>query len=134
MSDDVRTVLRRLCTGKHRDEYLFVNPKTGKPFLDHKKGFAKACADASVENLTWRNLRDTFGTRLGEAGYNAFEIAALMGHSDIRTTQRYVRVEPRQHEAVQATMLSRRILVQSNAVTIPSQTPKQPSALMAVND
>lgn len=30
-------------------------------------------------------------------------IAVLMGHNDIRTTQRYVRVEPQKHEAVQAT-------------------------------
>lgn len=108
MSDDVRTVLLRLARGRKRDDYLFVNPNTSKPFVDYKNGFMRACADAGIENLTWRNLRDTFGTRLGEAGYNAFDIAALMGHSDIRTTQRYVKTEPRKHEAVQATMLSRR--------------------------
>lgn len=134
LSDDVRTVLSRLCMNKRRDDYLFVNPKTDKPFLDHKKGLARACADALIENFTWRNFRDTFGTRLGEAGYNAFDIAALMGHSDIRTTQRYVRVEPRKHEAVQATMLSRKTAGQMGGVTMASQTPKQPSTQMAVND
>jgi len=62
--------------------------------------YNRACADAGVEGLTWRDLRATFGTRLGEAGYNAYDIADLMGHSDIRTTRRYVRTEPRKHEAV----------------------------------
>ena len=80
------------------------------------------------------NFRDTFGTRLGEAGYNAFDIAALMGHSDIRTTQRYVRVEPRKHEAVQATMLSRKIRGTEKDDAIVSQIEKQPPTLVAVND
>lgn len=110
MSDDVRAILLRLCQGKRRDDYLFENPKTGRPFMDFKTGFNRACEDAGIEGLTWRDLRATFATRLGEAGYNAFEIAALLGHSDIKTTQRYVRVEPRIHEAVQATMSSSRKL------------------------
>ncbi len=134
MNDDVRGVLSRLCLRKRQDEYLFVNPKTDKPFLDHKTGLARACADAGIDSLSWRNFRDTFGTRLGEAGYNAFDIAALMGHSDIRTTQRYVRVEPRKHEAVQAIMLSRKTEAQMRGVTMASQTPKQPPTLVAVND
>ncbi|MFN2513412.1 MAG: tyrosine-type recombinase/integrase [Pyrinomonadaceae bacterium] len=130
MSDQVRAILQRLCLSKRRDDYLTANPKTGRPYMDYKNGFHSACADAGIEGLTWRHLRATFGTRLGDAGYNAFEIAALMGHSDIRTTQRYVRVGARLHEAVQSTMLSHRKI---GAVTIPSQTEKQPLARVAVN-
>jgi len=114
MSDEVRAILRRLCASKKRDDYLFVNPKTKRPFMDHKTGFHGACADAGIEGLTWRHLRATFGTRLGNAGYNAFEIAALMGHSDIRTTQRYVRVGQRLHEAVQSTMMGSGLLLVTN--------------------
>jgi len=110
MSTDVRAILRRLCVGKDRAAYLFANPQTGKPYKDFKTGFSRACADAGIEGLSWKDLRATFATRLGEAGYNAFEIAALLGHSDIKTTQRYVRVEPRIHEAVNATMSSNRRL------------------------
>src|SRR5215218_3437467 len=48
-------------------------------------------------------------TRLGEAGFDAFTIMALMGHSNVRTTQRYVRATERnKREAVQAAMLSSR--------------------------
>jgi|GEM_PF-427365 len=109
MNDDVRAILLRLCKGKRADDYLFVNPITKRPYLDFKKGFAAACSEAGIHGLSWKALRHTFGTRLGEAGHNAFDIADLMGHSDVRTSQRYVHAtDRRKHEAVQSTMLSRR--------------------------
>jgi len=43
---------------------------------------------------------------LGETGYDAFTIAALMGHDRIETTRRYVRATERnKRAAVQAAML-----------------------------
>jgi hypothetical protein len=36
----------------------------------------------------------TYGIRLGEAGFNAYHIAKLMGHPNISTSQRYVRNLP----------------------------------------
>jgi integrase len=36
------------------------------------------------------SLRHTFGTRLGEAGADAFTIMKLMGHSSVTVSQRYV--------------------------------------------
>ena len=69
-----------------------------REWKQHRRAQAKA-------NQWGTHLRATFGTRLGEAGYNAFEIADLMGHSDIHTTRRYVRVmEGKKREAVKATM------------------------------
>lgn len=44
-----------------------------------------------IEGLVWHDLRATYGTRLGEAGFNAYDIAKLMGHANIATSQRYVR-------------------------------------------
>ena len=59
-----------------------------------------------IDGLVWHDLRATFGTRLGEAGFDAFTIAALLGHSNVRTTQRYVRATERnKREAVQAALL-----------------------------
>ena len=57
--------------------------------------------------MVWHDLRATFGTRLGEAGFDAFTIASLLGHNNVRTTQRYVRATERnKREAVQAAMLN----------------------------
>ena len=71
-----------------------------------KRAFRSACAIADIHGLVWHDLRATFGTKLGEAGFDAFTIAALLGHSNVRTTQRYVRATERnKREAVQAAML-----------------------------
>lgn len=73
------------------EDHVFVSPRTGRHLTDVKRAFHGACAAAKIHGLVWHDLRATFGTRLGEAGFDAFTIAALMGHSNVRTTQRYVR-------------------------------------------
>ena len=83
-----------LCKGKRPDDHVWFNPKTGKPFDDIKRAFLSACEDAGIEGLVWHDLRATYGTRLGEAGFNAYDIAKLMGHANISTSQRYVRNLP----------------------------------------
>ena len=64
-----------------------------------KKGFKTALKTAGIKGLVWHDLRATFGTRAGEAGFDDFTIAALMGHSDIHTTARYVRATERNKRA-----------------------------------
>ena len=105
ISPKVREALLPLCAGKRPDEFVFYNPRTGDRVKEIKTAFRNACTDAGIEGLQWKHLRATFGTRLGEAGFNAFEIADLMGHTDIHTTRRYVRVmEGKKREAVKAAM------------------------------
>jgi integrase-like protein len=68
-----------------------------------KKGFHTTCRIAGIEGLIWKDLRATFGTRLAEAGCDAFTIAQLLGHSAVRMTMRYVRsVETSKRVAVEA--------------------------------
>ena len=68
--------------------------RPGGPYTDIKHVFPSACFDAKIEGLVWHDLRATYGTRLGEAGFNAYDIAKLMGHVNISTSQRYVRNLP----------------------------------------
>jgi integrase len=108
---------------------VFVNPRTGTRTKEVKKGFRTALRIAGIEGLVWHDLRATFGTRLGEAGYDAFTIAALMGHSDIHTTRRYVRATERnKRAAVEAAMLSSQKVVHKLATR-----QKQPFPLAAVS-
>jgi len=68
-------------------------------------------------------LRATFGTRLGEAGYDGFTVAQLMGHSDIRMTARYVRgTERKKRAAVDAVRLDYEVR-RHNGVTRQEQPP-----------
>ena len=42
-----------------------------------------------VENLWLHDLRHTFATRLAQADVDLYKISKLLGHKNIRTTQRY---------------------------------------------
>jgi integrase len=51
--------------------------------------FNSACGDAGIEDFVFHDLRRTGATRLGDAGANAFHIAAILGHEDVNTSQIY---------------------------------------------
>lgn len=74
---------------KLKSDYLFQNPKTGKPIGDIKNSFGTACEDAEIEDLWFHDLRRTASTRMGERGVDPFTIAEIMGHSDIKMTRSY---------------------------------------------
>lgn len=99
LNGEVRVVLSELCKNKAADDYVFSSPKTEGHQTEVKKGFKTALRIAGIEGLRWHDLRATFGTRMGEAGYDAFTIAQLLGHSDIRMTARYVRGTERNKRA-----------------------------------
>ena len=99
MNEDVRNTLLQLRSGTNRSGYVFVNPKTGKPYADPKKAFGTACTLAGIHYLHWHDLRHTFGTRLAEAGFSEATIADLMGHSDPETTRRYTHATDRAKRA-----------------------------------
>jgi len=50
------------------------------------------CLDSGVPRFTAHALRHTFGTEAASAGIPVTELQDLMGHEDLFTTQRYVRV------------------------------------------
>ena len=129
MNDDVRQALADLCKDKRPDDYVFVSEKTGSCIREVKKGFHTACRIAGIEGLIWKDLRATFGTRLAEAGCDAFTIAQLLGHSDVRVTMRYVRaVETSKRVAVEAVRLN-----SGKVGHVLVSWPKQPATALAVN-
>ena len=84
-----------------------MSEKTGSCIREVKKGFHTACRLAGIERLIWKDLLATFATRLAEAGCEAFTMAQLLGHSDVRVTMRYVRaVETGKRVAVEAVKLN----------------------------
>lgn len=67
------------------------------------------------------SLRHSFGTRLGEAGANAFTIMKLMGHSAVTVSQRYVHPSP---EAVELAYERLTALNLHKMRTIPGTVPE----------
>ncbi len=70
-------------------EFVFPSPRTNQPLTDVKKGFKKARENAGIKNFRFHDLRHTTATRLAENGVDAFTIAEILGHSDLRMTKRY---------------------------------------------
>ncbi len=61
------------------------------PYDSVKKSWKSVCKEAGVEGLWFRWLRDEAASRWAEAGLNPFEIAALLGHEDVKTSMIYVK-------------------------------------------
>jgi len=118
MNADVRNTLLVLRSEANGSEYVFINPKTKKPYTDLKKAFGTACRIAGIRDLHWHDLRHTFGTRLAEAGCSEATIASLMGHSDPQTTRRYTHATDRaKRAAVEAVRVLRENVCHKSATT-----------------
>src|SRR5260370_16076897 len=59
------------------------------PINDVKRSFAYACVKAKIADFRFHDLRHTAATRLADHGADAFQIAAILGHSSIQMTARY---------------------------------------------
>ena len=79
---------------------VFCHPETGKP-LDRSKlvrRFKKALKRAGARQITFHELRHTFGTRLAAHGVPLRRIQEWMGHADAKTTQIYQHYQPAEDE------------------------------------
>jgi len=83
-----RKVLDYWALGR-RNEFVFYNPDSGKPFVDLDGGFALACKKAGIDGVTWHTLRHTFASRLVNRGVDIVTVQQLLGHSTITVTMRY---------------------------------------------
>lgn len=88
LNAEARKVLEYWALGK-RNEFVFYNPETGKPFVDLKAGFALACHKAEISGVTWHTLRHTFASRLVNRGVDIVTVQELLGHSTVTVTMRY---------------------------------------------
>ena len=70
--------------------YVFINSKTGKPYVDIKRAFRTACIRAGINDFHFHDLRHDFASRLIRNGVDLNTVKELMGHASITTTQRYL--------------------------------------------
>ncbi len=80
---------------------VFCHPESGHP-LDRSKltrRFKQAIGRAEVTEITFHELRHTFGTRMAAAGVPLRTLQHWMGHADAKTTQVYAHYQPSGDEA-----------------------------------
>jgi integrase len=70
---------------------IVFHSKCGTKIDKHnlRRAFVIAMERAGIEDFTFHGLRHTFATRLAQSGYDLYKISKLLGHKDIKTTQRY---------------------------------------------
>jgi site-specific recombinase XerD len=63
-----------------------------KVFVSHR--FAKIVKKSGIDDFRFHDLRHTFATRLVQAGVDIYRVSHLLGHKDLKTTQRYAHHYP----------------------------------------
>ena len=62
-----------------------------------------ACTDAGLDDVRFHDLRHKAGSRLADAGADAFTIAEILGHGTLQMTKRYTHAtDERKRRAVEA--------------------------------
>ena len=77
--------------------YLFISHKDGRPLTSSGLvwAIAEPCRRAGIETLPIYTMRASAATNLLESGMGVVYISRLLGHSQIKTTQIYLRTRER---------------------------------------
>lgn len=69
--------------------WVFPNPKTGKPYISIFNSWNAARIAAGLADVRIHDLRHSFASFLVNAGRSLYEVQRILGHTQIKTTQRY---------------------------------------------
>lgn len=88
LSEGVINILQTLPRFEGCD-YVFPNPKTKKPYVSFYCSWNTARKAAGLADVRIHDLRHSFASFLVNAGCPIYEVKELLGHTQIKTTQRY---------------------------------------------
>ena len=69
--------------------WVFPNPKTGKPYVSIFGSWNTARNAAGLGDVRIHDLRHSFASFLVNAGRSLYEVQKILGHTQVKTTQRY---------------------------------------------
>lgn len=81
-------VLNELDT-RGKFEYLFINKKTGQPYVTITKAWHRIRNKAGLNHLRLHDLRHQHASMLINSGRTLYEVQQILGHSDPKVTMRY---------------------------------------------
>jgi integrase len=75
-------------------DYVFANPETGKPFVQIYSSWNTARTRAGLPEVRMHDLRHSFASFMVNNGRTLYEVQKILGHTQIKTTQRYAHLSP----------------------------------------
>ncbi len=87
MSDAVMNLLESV--PRYDCIWAFPNPKTLKPYVSIFHSWNTARQEAGLADVRIHDLRHSYASFLVNAGRTLYEVQRLLGHTQIKTTQRY---------------------------------------------
>ena len=69
--------------------YLIPNPDTLKPHVQLHRAWNNARVAAGLSDVRMHDLRHSMASNMVNAGRRIYEVARVLGHSQLKTTQRY---------------------------------------------
>lgn len=69
--------------------YVIPNPYTLKPYDNIHRSWEKARSDAGLPGLRMHDLRHSMASNMVNSGRSIYEVAKVLGHSQLKMTQRY---------------------------------------------
>ena len=69
--------------------WIFPNPKAGKPCVSIYYSWDTARKQAGLADVRIHDLRHSFASLLVNAGNSLYTVQKILGHTQIKTTQRY---------------------------------------------
>jgi integrase len=69
-------------------QYLIPNPDTLKPHVQLQRAWNNARIAAGLPDVRMYDLRHSMASNMVNSGRSIYEIAKVLGHSQLKTTQR----------------------------------------------
>ena len=88
LNDSALDVLASLDT-RGEFEHLFINRRTGKPYVNITKVWHRLRKKAGLPHLRLHDLRHQFASFLVNDGRTLYEVQQILGHSTPKVTMRY---------------------------------------------
>jgi len=88
LSDGAVTVLASM-PRQDNCPWAFANPNTGKPYVSMYYSWDTARKRAGLPDVRIHDLRHAFASMLINQGRTLYEVQRILGHTQIKTTQRY---------------------------------------------
>lgn len=91
MNQKVFELLKSKARANQNDNKIVFASEAGTKILRRNlmRSFYNARDRAKIADFHFHDLRHTFATRLAQAGIDLYQISKLLGHKDIKMTQRY---------------------------------------------